>query len=136
MTTLVITVIVAIAPGEVSYSMILTRINSTDATRMPPVASNEYDSDAGALLSTWINGDLTTLQSYTEWAATARSGETATLKNQDPNDDSQSNHLVYLVKTDPQDPYERVLKEVLDATILGSLPKEAPKHLRVRRQSE
>ena len=71
MTTLVITVIVAIAPGEVSYSMILTRINSTDATRMPPVASNEYDSDAGALLSTWINGDLTTLQSYPEWAATA-----------------------------------------------------------------
>ena len=45
-----------IAPGEPARSVLLARMNTRDANAMPPLASNLIDSDAVAMLDTWIAG--------------------------------------------------------------------------------
>lgn len=42
------------APGDVERSIILSRINRTDESRMPPLATNIIDMDAVEVISDWI----------------------------------------------------------------------------------
>ena len=44
-----------IAPGDPGRSVLLARTNRRDSDGMPPLASNEIDSDGVALLTDWIN---------------------------------------------------------------------------------
>src|SRR5205823_6620392 len=45
-------------PGSLSNSVMLTRISSPGALRMPPLASTLLDTNAINLLSAWITNDL------------------------------------------------------------------------------
>jgi hypothetical protein len=44
-----------IAPGEEARSVLLERISRRDDAGMPPLASNEVDSDGVALIDAWIS---------------------------------------------------------------------------------
>jgi uncharacterized repeat protein (TIGR03806 family) len=45
-----------IAPGSAANSVIVNRANRRDSNGMPPLASNEVDTNGVALLTQWING--------------------------------------------------------------------------------
>ena len=45
-----------IAPGSSANSVLVNRANRRDADAMPPLASNEVDTDGVALLTQWIDG--------------------------------------------------------------------------------
>lgn len=45
-----------IAPGSATNSIVVNRANRRDANAMPPVASNQIDTAAVALLTQWVNG--------------------------------------------------------------------------------
>ena len=47
-----------IAPGSLVNSMLLTRISTRGAMQMPPLASSVPDTQAIALVSSWITNDL------------------------------------------------------------------------------
>ena len=44
------------APGDPAHSMVLQRLRSHGPGRMPPLASNELDPQAIALITQWIEG--------------------------------------------------------------------------------
>jgi hypothetical protein len=45
-----------IDPGTAEESILLLRMQSTDAYRMPPLGTHQVDEEGTALIETWING--------------------------------------------------------------------------------
>jgi uncharacterized repeat protein (TIGR03806 family) len=43
-----------IVPGDTAHSMMLTRLQTSSALRMPPISSNELDPSGSALIAAWI----------------------------------------------------------------------------------
>ena len=95
-----------VKPGSLSDSMMLTRISSTGALRMPPIDSNLLDTNAIQLLSAWITNDLPAYQSFADWQLaffnSTNAPESAAFA--DPDADGAVNLLEYLTGTDPLSP--------------------------------
>lgn len=91
-------------PGDTEHSMVLKRLKAEDGSpRMPPLATNEQDNEAIALLTSWINNDLPDRQSYAQWQALYFIDPNApgAAPEADPDNDGQSNYLEYLLDSHP-----------------------------------
>jgi len=92
-----------IKPGSLANSMLLSRISRRAAGQMPPIASNELDTNAIALVSAWITNGLAGYQSFNDWQL-AHFGSTNAPNAQpdaDPDNDGANNNLEFLTDTDP-----------------------------------
>lgn len=93
-----------IIPGSLANSILLHRIQaSAGFTRMPPVATNELDPTAIAMLTNWIQNHLPGTQTFEEWQTThfgspEASGAGA---SENPDGDNADNELEFLTGTDP-----------------------------------
>ena len=92
-----------VVPGVVTRSMLHTRIATRGPGQMPPLATSLLDTQAIALVSSWIDGDLAGYQTFPEWQISnfgATNGP-----NVGPNDDADfdgaGNFLEWLTGTDP-----------------------------------
>ena len=45
-----------IAPGDAARSVVVSRVDRTDASMMPPLARHSIDTAGVQLLTSWING--------------------------------------------------------------------------------
>ncbi len=91
-------------PGSISNSMLLARLSTPGAIRMPPLDSTVLDTQAIALVRAWITNDLPHFQSFADWQI-ARFGSTNAPNGaaySDPDGDGAINLLEYLTSTDPQ----------------------------------
>ncbi|MDX2108910.1 MAG: PQQ-dependent sugar dehydrogenase [Verrucomicrobiota bacterium] len=92
-----------IVPGDAAHSVLLKRLRGDAGTpRMPPLASNEIDTEALVLIAAWI-AELPQRQSFAQWQSVhfgspemPDAGPDA-----DPDNDGQSNRLEFLLKTNP-----------------------------------
>ncbi len=92
-----------VMPGELAHSMLHTRIAARGQGQMPPLATRVLDSQAIALLSSWITNDLAGYQTFPEWQI-ARFGATNAPNagaNDDADGDGAPNHQEWLTGTDP-----------------------------------
>ena len=96
-----------VVPGDTLHSIVYDRLTvSNGFSRMPPLASTELDQTSISLLAAWINGPLTTRQTYDQWrlakfgSATSAAGEPGA----DPDGDGHSNTEEFLAGTDPLTP--------------------------------
>ncbi len=85
-----------VVPGDLTRSMLLTRLQSTTATRMPPIGSTEIDPSAVQLITTWINQSLPTRQSFAQWQIANSVPATG-----DTDHDGADNRMEFLTNTDP-----------------------------------
>ena len=93
-----------IVPGSTANSILLQRIQaSAGFTRMPPVATNELDPTAAAMLTDWIENHLPSVQTFEEWQITHFGGTevTGAGASENPDDDNANNKLEFLTGTDP-----------------------------------
>ena len=90
-------------PGDPAHSMILKRLQGAGVPRMPPLATNERDLVAEQLIADWINLELPTRQSLTEWQL-AKFGTTAGIgaASANPDGDAEDNLREFLLRTEPQ----------------------------------
>lgn len=99
-----------IVPGDVTHSVILSRLAETnDYTRMPPLATSVTDPEGIALLTEWILSELPARHVYDDWAATHPG---LGPRGADDDGDGRSNYDEYLLGTHPR---------VLDSSPAGSL---------------
>ena len=92
-----------ITPGSLAHSMLLTRISTRGQNQMPPLDSTVVDTQAVALVSSWITNDLPSWQSFEDWQI-ANFGSTnapGTLADDDYDADGAANYLEYLTGTVP-----------------------------------
>jgi hypothetical protein len=85
--------------------MILKRLSGIGAPRMPPLATNERDLVAEALITDWIN-TLGTRQSFAQWQASSfgpigGGGVPGAEPDADPDLDGHLNRLEYLLGDNP-----------------------------------
>ena len=95
-----------IVPGSLSQSMLLSRISTRGPSQMPPLSTSLLDTQAIALVSTWITNDLIAYQTFPEWQ-TNRFGNPALPgagPAEDPDSDGAQNFLEWLTGTDPNSP--------------------------------
>ncbi|HMP72559.1 MAG TPA: PQQ-dependent sugar dehydrogenase [Kiritimatiellia bacterium] len=94
-----------IARGEPARSMLLNRINRRGPHQMPPLASERIDTQAVALITTWILA-LADYQTYPEWTAERLPGQPPhnLLPDADPDQDGIPNHAEWKLNLDPLDP--------------------------------
>ncbi len=92
--------------GQPTHSMVLKRLRGDGAQRMPPLATNERDLEAEALLAAWITQALPGRQSFAQWQAAEFFSTTdpAAALTADPDRDGQDNATEFLRGTDPQSP--------------------------------
>ncbi|MGI8967413.1 MAG: PQQ-dependent sugar dehydrogenase, partial [Limisphaerales bacterium] len=92
-----------IVPGDLVHSMLLTRISTNSASRMPPLDSNLLDTNAASLMSAWITNGLAAYQTFAQWQL-ANFGSTnapQTGAMEDFDSDGALNFQEYLVGTNP-----------------------------------
>lgn len=97
-----------IKPGSLSNSVLLTRMSTLGALRMPPSGHSTLDTQAIFLISQWITNDLVSYQSFADWqiahfGATNAPNAAATA---DPDGDDASNSLEWLTRTSPTNALE------------------------------
>jgi hypothetical protein len=83
--------------------MLLTRISTLGAGRMPPLATTVADTQAIALVTAWITGDLPGYQTFADWQM-AWFGATNTPDagpGADPDGDQAANELEFVTGTNP-----------------------------------
>ena len=92
-----------VVPGSTLHSMLVRRLQGNGVSRMPPLATNVIDQSAIDLVSNWINMDLPSRQSFTQWQAAKFTNPAApgAQPNADPDGDGQTNLEEYLNGTDP-----------------------------------
>lgn len=92
-----------VVPGDTAHSMLLTRIATNGAGKMPPVGHTLVDTQAVALLSRWINEELPAYRTFAQWQMlhfnSTNSPQSAA--NADPDTDGARNMLEYLTGTNP-----------------------------------
>ncbi len=104
-----------VVPGDTTHSIVLNRVAVTNGfTRMPPLASNVLDTAAASLLTTWINGDLATRQTYDEWRTSQfePDDDPNGAPEVDADGDGYSNRDEFLAGTNPLDGNSRLLPQV------------------------
>jgi glucose/arabinose dehydrogenase/mono/diheme cytochrome c family protein len=92
-----------VVPGDLAHSMLHTRIATRGQGQMPPLATSVLDTEAIALMASWITNDLAGYQSFPEWQI-ARFGATNAPNagaNEDADADGAPNHQEWLTGTDP-----------------------------------
>jgi mono/diheme cytochrome c family protein len=92
-----------VVPGDTAHSMLLTRVATNGAGKMPPIGHSLVDTQAVALLTRWINEELPGYRTLAQWQ-TNHFGSTNSadaLATADPDNDGARNLLEYLTGTDP-----------------------------------
>jgi uncharacterized repeat protein (TIGR03806 family) len=92
-----------LVPGNLSNSMLLTRIATRGPGQMPPLTTTLVDTQAVALISAWITNDLPSFQTFADWQlswfGSTNAPETVALA--DPDGDGANNKLESLTGTNP-----------------------------------
>jgi uncharacterized repeat protein (TIGR03806 family) len=96
-----------IVPGSTAHSIILNRVAATNGfTRMPPLATSEFDQPGIALLTEWIHSTaLQNRPNYNAWRL-AQFGSTTSPEGElgsDPDGDGSSNAAEFAAGTGPLD---------------------------------
>jgi uncharacterized repeat protein (TIGR03806 family) len=125
-----------VVPGDPEHSMLLSRIEALDGTRMPPLGSSVRDEAAIALMTSWINGPLTEYESFEDWQITEFGSDTepGTGPMEDYDEDGAWNRLEYLTGTDGVDPEDRweITLEVLEDRVEIRFPRKANRGFEVQ----
>ena len=97
-----------IVPGDLTHSMLLTRLATRGPGQMPPLASTLVDAQAVALLARWITNDLPAYRTFPQWQLEKFGSTNApnALADADADLDGARNHQEYLAGTDPMNPNE------------------------------
>jgi mono/diheme cytochrome c family protein len=93
-----------VARGSIDHSMILQRISMRGPGQMPPLASTVVNTQAVALVSSWITNDLPWHQTFPEWQV-AQFGSTNAPGagwDEDYDGDGDNAYLEYLNDTNPK----------------------------------
>ncbi|MEO0796897.1 MAG: PQQ-dependent sugar dehydrogenase [Verrucomicrobiota bacterium] len=111
-----------IVPGDALHSAILSRISETNGyTRMPPLATFELDQVGIDLVTDWLENELQSTVTYTEWRIanfgddTSPEGEMAA----NPDGDRNDNKSEWLQNTDPNRADQWNYQLVLDNESIG-----------------
>lgn len=90
-------------PGDTAHSMVLKRISGLGEARMPPLATNERDLAAEALIAEWINNVLPSRESFAQWQTTHFGSTTAPEAQPaaNPDQDAQRNDLEFILGENP-----------------------------------
>lgn len=85
--------------------MVLTRMGSEGASRMPPIGSNVIDTAGPQLIADWITNELPTWQTYEDWQNTQFTDPSApeAALEADPDGDERTNAFEFLTRTLPKD---------------------------------
>jgi glucose/arabinose dehydrogenase/mono/diheme cytochrome c family protein len=92
-----------IVPGSLANSILYQRVANLGPGHMPPLATSVVDTQAVALLATWITNDLNSYVSFAAWQSNyfgATNNPNAALLA-DPDNDRAKNYLEYLTGTVP-----------------------------------
>lgn len=93
-----------IRPGNLNESIVWNRVARTNGyTQMPPIASNEKDNEAIALLGSWIANTLPSRQDYDSWRL-AYFGDLVSPQGDpaaDPDGDGEGNQAEFLEYSNP-----------------------------------
>jgi hypothetical protein len=92
-----------ILPGSLNNSILYQRVANLGPGHMPPLATSVVDTQAVALLATWITNDLNSYVSFAAWQSNyfgATNLPNAALLA-DPDNDRAKNYLEYLTGTVP-----------------------------------
>jgi hypothetical protein len=92
-----------IVPGDPGHSMLLRRLSTRGPRQMPPLASTLVDTQAVALVTRWITGDLVSYRTFPQWQKEhfGSTNAPAALPGADPDGDGATNNQEYLANTDP-----------------------------------
>ena len=95
-----------IKPGSLAESMLLTRLSTLGAGRMPPLGNSLLDTQAIQLVSMWITNDLIGYETFAQWQTNHFGSTNApeAAATADPDGDRASNQLEYFSGTDPNVP--------------------------------
>ena len=92
-----------VVPGDTGHSLLLQRMATPGARRMPPLATTELDVQSINLVSNWIRSDLASYQSFNQWQMTffGSTNGPGTGKYDDFDQDGAQNFQEYLVHSNP-----------------------------------
>jgi glucose/arabinose dehydrogenase len=92
-----------VVPGAMSNSVMLTRISTRGANKMPPLGSNLVDTQGIAIITAWITGTLTNYETYAQWQVRhyGATNNPNAGTDVDFDGDGNANHIEYLTGTDP-----------------------------------
>jgi hypothetical protein len=116
-----------VAPGSTDDSVLYIRLATLNGIHMPPLATTVLNQQALDLLTDWINGDLASWRSFSQWQAAYFPDQTGydTTEGGDYDHDGLSNWAEYLLGTPPDDPSLdwQVKYEVDDGNLHISFPR-------------
>lgn len=91
-----------VVPGDPERSILLHRVaGSGGFNRMPPLGSDQVDTSAVSLITSWIQGELTSRSTYGSWRSLRLSASPDGEPEADADHDGSSNYQEFLAGTDP-----------------------------------